>query len=143
MIQRVQTIFLFLIVALSALLFFLPIFEFTLFQITTPVYVTTTDNWLMYIPLILNGIVAILAIASIFLFKNRKLQMSLCNYIMIDAGIMALIFIYIVIMLARDTLIVSYKLPLVFPFLNFILAFVSKKYIKKDDDLVRSADRIR
>ena len=143
MIQRLQTIFLILITALSVFLFCLPIFDFTLFNTRSSVYLTTIDNWQMYIPLILNGIVTLLAIICIFLFKNRKFQIKLCNYIMIDSGIIALIFIYIVIMLSRDTLIVDYKLPLVFPFLNFALAFISKRYIKKDDDLVRNADRIR
>lgn len=143
MIQRIQSIFLLVIVALSALQFIFPLFEFTLFKITSQVFITTLDNWMMYIPLALNSIVAILAIVCLLTYKNRQLQMRLCNYIMIDTAIMTIAFIVMTFMIARDSIPVSYKIPLVFPFANLLLAYLSKRYIKKDDDLVRSADRIR
>jgi hypothetical protein len=36
-----------------------------------------------------------------------------------------------------------YKLPFIIPVLNIILSILAYRYIKKDEELVRSADRIR
>ena len=41
------------------------------------------------------------------------------------------------------SMMVTYKLPLVFPLISAVLTFLAYRGIKKDDELVKSYDRLR
>ena len=92
---------------------------------------------------ILVWIVAVLAFIALFLFKNRSLQILLGKVNM-------LINLYLVGLVAYWSLSVSggvytpeKGIWMFILLLNLCLLAISNKWIKKDDNLVKSVDRIR
>ena len=92
---------------------------------------------------ILVWIVAIIAFIELFLFKNRSLQILLGKVNM-------LINLYLVGLVAYWSLSVSggvftpeKGIWMLILLLNLCLLAISNKWIKKDDNLVKSVDRIR
>lgn len=150
MLQRIQTLFLILIVILSTLLLFVP------FQ-----HITTSDTfynvdlkiWAMnsnihstiYLPFSLNILIILLSLFTIFKYKNRPLQMILCRVIAFFSGTLIACFFsftYIQLTEAKD-IVINYSYVAFLPGLNILLVYIAKKFIKDDEELVKSADRIR
>lgn len=143
MIQRIQSIYLLLIVILSTLLFFFPfqtnIIGFSEIKDIQLSLLDTTNTYL-YIASIFNLIVIISAATTILMYKRRPLQILLCHIISVD------IIVLTVLMYIGSSEIEglpTYKLPYIIPILNIILAQLARYYIKKDEELVKSANRIR
>lgn len=90
----------------------------------------------------LGGYIAALSIGLIFgtlmSFKDRKKQMILANLAMILTWIFVAFEIYII-----NSFGLQFSLWLILPFEAGFLCFMAKKLIKKDDDLIKSVDRIR
>jgi tellurite resistance protein TehA-like permease len=152
MIQRIQTVFLLIAFILVGLLFFIPfasimstdIFNLSILGVSS---VNPKLNAGLEQPFWLTGlgtISALLILIDIFLYKKRKLQINLC-------------FVSLVLLIALNlsmytvtqdfhTLFsaeISYKIAFVFPLVAAVLVFLAYRSIKKDDNLVRSLDRIR
>ncbi len=97
------------------------------------------------------GIVTIMAIASvtavmiaffaIFDYKNRRRQMLLCRV----GQLLLLIWgvVYALMVYTETTSSVRVQFGLCLPIVSLILFQLAYKGIKHDDDLVRSADRLR
>jgi uncharacterized membrane protein len=144
MIQRIQTLFLSLVIILSILLIYLPVYVFpdiaTLAQGTMKSY-AIGDNVLLSI---INGVVGVLALVTIFLFKQRNLQLRLCN-----VNLLLLCILTGLLFFLADTMgtsldhRVSYKYGAYLPLIQLIFTFLAVRAIRKDEELVRSADRIR
>lgn len=142
MIQRIQSIFLLLIALFSSLLFFLPYQENIADLKIIPIQLSLTNhhNTTLLIASIINAITIIGSITILFLYKNRKRQMLLCLYL----SAMQIVLVGLMYRYANETEgLPVYKLPFVFPVLNFILSLLARHSIKKDEELVKSADRIR
>ncbi|MEP7264033.1 MAG: DUF4293 domain-containing protein [Bacteroidota bacterium] len=157
MIQRIQSVILFLAIICGILVFILPVFTFT----KTPEFPEYTVNgWstsqkdgnetkelYMNRPLILmNGIVIILTIAVIFMYRNRKRQAKMCHLLML----LQLIFISLLMYdwelagkLAGEGYEWKIASGMAFLILPVILFLIARFYINKDEALVRSADRLR
>ena len=94
--------------------------------------------------LILNAAIGVFSFVVIFLFKNRSLQLKACRLILILIFIMIGLLFY-----TSDTLSNGLDQKLIFkigtylPLLQVIFIFLAHRGIKKDDELVRSADRLR
>lgn len=93
---------------------------------------------------ILALITALLAIVAIFLFKNRKNQMKIARITGL-LTFMEIVFVVVSYFNIQDLALTSFAygasifaLPI-----STILFFLAAKAIKKDDDLVKSVDRIR
>lgn len=130
MIQRIQTVFLFLISITSVLgLFFFPPIDFP--DLGLP------------IPMVLKSyliLTAALAFLTLLLFKSRKTQL-LMNCLHFFVQILAAAGM-VYGMVNTDDL--NVYLPwLVMPLLALILLILSSRFIKKDEDLIRSIDRLR
>jgi hypothetical protein len=142
MIQRIQTVYLFLITILSTLLFFFPFQQniVDLKIISLKLDILNSTNTLLFIASLINLIILIDSFTIIFLYKNRKLQMKMCIYL----AIMNLICLALMYLGGtKSEGIPIYKLPFIIPVINIILSILAFRYIKKDEELVRSADRIR
>lgn len=94
--------------------------------------------------LILGLAIAALSFVAIFLFKNRKLQIKLARV----SGLLTLAEILFIVMtyinasgIEGATISIGY--PVFILPISTILLFLAAAAIKKDDDLVRSVDRIR
>ncbi|HPQ08670.1 MAG TPA: DUF4293 domain-containing protein [Bacteroidia bacterium] len=142
MIQRIQSVYLFLITILSTLLFFFPFQQniVDLKIISLKLDILNSTNTLLFIASLINLIILIDSLTIIFLFKNRKLQMKMCIYLAI-MNLICLVLMYL--SGTKSEGIPIYKLPFIIPVINIILSILAYRNIKKDEELVRSADRIR
>ncbi|MFB0925309.1 MAG: DUF4293 family protein [Vicingaceae bacterium] len=95
------------------------------------------------------GIVQLVALVAILLFKNRSLQIKIGKLI-----ILLIAFQIAAIVMYSDTVkslmdvspedvVISFKFGAVLPVISLICAYLAVYYIRKDDKLVRSADRLR
>jgi hypothetical protein len=90
---------------------------------------------------ILGGIVAGLGGANIFQYKTRKRQMLFCTFGILMLVAWVALFCYDHFYISGGA--VRYPLYALLPIVSIILFWMAKKGIKHDDDLVRSADRLR
>ena len=90
---------------------------------------------------VLGGLIAGLGCANIFQYKNRKRQMALCSLGILMLLVWVGIFCYDHYYLHGGS--TMYPLYAILPIVSIILFWMAKKGIKHDDDLVRSADRLR
>ena len=131
MIQRVQSLFLFF-AALSNMIihYYAPIF----INSEETIRIIDLQN---YFPSLLLYISTILALFAIFQFKNRIRQLMIVYLSRLCIAISFLIFI----LFKEDENQLYYGSFLLI--LPYIILFFSAYFIKKDEKLVRSADRIR
>ena len=152
MIQRIQSLFLLGVVIISILLFFLPfsekiapdaVFNLELNHVTKTVGMVKEVVSSQYLLMILNLFVAVLAFYTIFLFKNRKNQVKLCMLNVLFATLL-LIFVFTQSesMLPTDVR-PHYLTGLYLVALQIIFLVAAQRFIRKDEKLVRAADRIR
>ena len=82
---------------------------------------------------------------AIFQYKKRKLQMSLVRGVMVGQLLIGvLVFFYADRMATSvDSEDITYGVSLIVLLINVILCILAYRGIKKDDELVRSADRLR
>lgn len=91
-------------------------------------------------------IVTLLCIATIFLYRRRKLQIRLGGaVILLLCAVIAAFFFYSeeAKELIGGEVITSYKLTTFFPIVSIIFTILANRAIGADEALVRSADRIR
>ena len=152
MIQRIQSLWLFLAAAALIAVLFLPV---GMFKLPHGLYECTAFNMTkagdvppMNLPTWLIGIVSALAgflsFLAIFLFKKRNQQIRLTWVAFTTNAILAigLISMFLYFKYALDAW-VGYGPAVLMPFLGLILNYLAIKGIKKDDALVKSLDRIR
>ena len=153
MIQRVQTIFLLLT---SVFYFSYWLFGLEWYERGYPLiidifneseYIKTVLITISFIPLIITGI----SLVSIFVFKNRKLQMKLTQLGFRLSLVMSLFTIfyfynclsYLTELMPSKFLELLMYAAIVNPFLCCYLLFLALKYIKRDYELINSLERIR
>ena len=147
MIQRKQTLFLLAVAIIASILYCLPFQMVNTAETSWPICLmpgcSPEINSNIYFPLVLNTLVLILSILIIFLYKNRVLQFKLTNLIILfNVVILGLFFLldYVVIEAGRT---ISFQLGAFLPVISIVFAYLASYFIKKDEQLVRSADRIR
>ncbi|MBR4155681.1 MAG: DUF4293 domain-containing protein [Bacteroidales bacterium] len=155
MIQRIQTIFLFLATVFAGILFFTPVFSFNyvgeLMKLT--IYGVKGANELLSfsaayaLPLLLIAvlIVAIPAI-TIFMYKKRELQLKLSSLnIFLNAALCGLIFLYYASNVENriNPETVHYMFGTYIPLINMVLSVLAMRWVKKDIELLKSVDRLR
>lgn len=153
MLQRIQTVYLLLIVALTVATLFLPLailnaggvlYAFDATGISTmgaqPELIYPT--WGLFA---LTAVIALIALFTIFLFKKRILQMRLCVFnALLMLGFYGLFGFFLWTVkgeLAADA--VSVKIASCFLLINLILDYLAIRNIGADEALVRSLDRLR
>lgn len=164
MIQRIQTLWLAFVILITVATFFFPLVDFSFdlkgMQHVEPYglllkdkspdsmqLVQTTPAWSL---IFMQVGISLLALISIFLYKNRQMQLKFV------AGGILLITIYIAFGLFKidgleKQITALYSVPIVnynrisicFPILQVLLMILSQRAIRKDERLVRSSDRLR
>lgn len=89
-------------------------------------------------------VIPLLSLITIFLYKNRKVQMRLAYIVIILAAGLILVsgyYSYIVCSSYDASVIVEVKM--VIPVVTFLLSVLAYRGIRKDDRLVKSYDRLR
>tara|TARA_Y100001968_G_C19256815_1_gene667231 strand:+ start:403 stop:822 length:420 start_codon:yes stop_codon:yes gene_type:complete len=139
MIQRVQSLFLLLVITLNIFIFFDSDRDFLInsLHLIPQDYIELipgSENEFAYSSIFILLSTA-LSIIALFMFKNRLLQLKLIRFSRFSLGIVLIISYFF----ESLYLFIGYA-PLLLPWL---LLIVSSYFIKKDEKLVRSADRIR
>ena len=142
MLQRIQTVYLLIIVALTIAILFLPLavlqsgdqlFTFDATGISTmaaqPELIYPT--WGLFA---LTIVISLLALLTIFLFKKRILQIRICVF----NAILMLGFYGLFAFFYWDL-----KIAFSFPLISLILDYLAIRNIGADEALVRSLDRLR
>ncbi len=136
MIQRIQTLYLFLAAVISAGL----IFVFYLWTNTEGAKVFALDNY-TYLGMFLGS--ALLSLISIFRFKNRKSQFILGRLNIILNFILLGVFVYLSLNVSGETNVSEKGIGILLPIFSIVCLVLANKAIKKDEDLVKSVDRLR
>ncbi|MBL4624279.1 MAG: DUF4293 domain-containing protein [Flavobacteriales bacterium] len=147
MIQRIQSVYLFGVAIVSVVLFFVP------FGVVSGYTLTATElsngQEILKNTYPLAGIIAVgivLAVATVFMYKNRRIQIKLCTLSMIlQAGILVVALFHYLDGAAAELgdEMPQYAMGTYLPAVGMILSYLASKAIKKDDDLVKSVDRLR
>ncbi len=128
MLQRIQTVYMFL--GFLAALFYAYFVYFEIF----------TDNQLYGFA---AGMPALLILINIFLYKNRKWQIKLNILITFVLIVLLGLSIYQVGLLSGEKSFSEKDIKLLVPVISIVFLLIANKYIKRDERLVKSVDRIR
>lgn len=149
MIQRIQTVYLLLVVGLLIAGMCLPLGYFTDAEAVTYTFSSLGINagdafqssWGLFAILLLSSFVAL---ATIFLYKNRMLQirMTIFNTILLIGFYLAFIAFYFII---KGDLEATFRIhwALCLPLVAIILNYLAIRAIGRDEVLVKAADRLR
>lgn len=147
MIQRIQTVYLVLIAALLIATMCLPIGFFAdtagdhVFKsLGVEVYGTYQSTWGLFGILLLSTITALV---TIFLYKNRMLQIRMCifNSLLLVGFYLAFIAFYFALKTDDNTYRIAWALCL--PLVSIILNIMAIRAIGRDEVMVKAADRLR
>jgi len=136
MLQRIQTVYLLIAAIVSLGL----IFVFVLWQSEEGSAVYAQDQLTIFIMFIASGL---LSLISIFMFKNRKLQFVLGRINIILNFFLLGVFVYWSLSLPGEMNISEKGIGMFLPIISIVFLVLANKAIKKDEDLVKSVDRLR
>ena len=137
MIQRIQTVYLLIALIISGVLPYL----FPLWTMSDgKEFHFVSDS----IYTILLGLTTTLTLVRIMYFKKRQHQFVLNRLSIILNLILLVLFVYRSLNLSGETPAVSEKgIGMFLPIVAIVFLALANKAIKKDEDLVKSADRLR
>ncbi|NLJ44311.1 MAG: DUF4293 domain-containing protein [Bacteroidales bacterium] len=155
MIQRIQTVYLLLTFLLSVIFLSGDYFNFSNDAGTRIMmdfsglwksvggeeFVRSGNHFFLTILFIFIGIISV---SDIFIYKNRKVQLFLAKILgLLTAASAALTIFYLVYITGRYEVSLIPGFRMIIPFVVFVLCLLAHRGIRKDDDLIRSYDRLR
>jgi hypothetical protein len=154
MIQRIQTLYILLAAIVIALIFFFPMAEMAnnngtfyifrlngLFEQTSKGEVLLSPSPAAVAFICINILLCIMAILA---FKNRIIQIRLCVFnIILLFCTLGVFYFYIAVTFSKFSAIVNYKVFAFLPLIAIVLNYMAIRAIQKDEDLIKSIDRIR
>ena len=151
MIQRIQTVYLVFIAALTALVISFPIMEIisgegVFYKVTVlGAYVDESLEYSVWTLLALCISTILIALTTVLLFKNRMLQIRLCVFnILLIIGFYAMLEVYYYLLKERFSAeVIQLKWTVVLPAINIILTYLSIRAIGRDEALVMATRRLR
>ena len=136
MIQRIQSVYLIIVALLGGVL---PFF-FNLWVNVDGGEVFASNEMLISITFYAS---AVLAIWSMVSFKNRKNQFVINRLNMILNVFLLGFFVYRSLNLSGETLVSEKGIGMLIPVFSIVFLVLANRAIKKDEDLVKSVDRLR
>ncbi len=155
MLQRIQSVFLFLVFVFTFLFVVLPLANFPLVSPDMPLRISKfrdfyalldlSGAWMGYLLLVLFIFSALLTIYITFLYKKRLLQIQLGRLNMFLHIVMIVVAFFMIDSVQKQVndAEFSYGPGVIFPLLSLLFIFFANRAIRKDEELVRSADRFR
>ncbi len=159
MIQRIQSIYLLISSVLLSYLFFIPVAEYVtesndVLNLFCYAFIDTkVDQQVMVtVPIVILLVITILlSLVTIFLYKNRRLQIRISIYnIVLMFGLTGIIYYYyktgILQLINEQNITISAQKMLyssLIPIFAAFFTYLAYKKILKDDALVKSIDRLR
>ncbi|MDX1326280.1 MAG: DUF4293 domain-containing protein [Arenibacter sp.] len=136
MIQRIQTLYLIVVIILGAVLpFFVNLWSDAA---GNEIY---ADN-AVFVSLAFYGS-AVLALVAIMMYKNRKNQFVMNRLNMILNLFLLGFFVYRSLNLSGETSVSEKGIGMLIPVFSIVFLVLANRAIKKDEDLVKSVDRLR
>lgn len=150
MIQRIQSVYLFLAAVLSivCLCMRIGVYDdgitvasrvYNLFSISANGDYSFSQ-WPLFVILLLSAAIGVYAI---FVYRNRKVQAALCVFSILLIIGWYVVFAVLAFTASTDSLSFTPSLSSALPVLSAILYVLACRGIKSDEKLVRAADRIR
>lgn len=139
MIQRQQTLWLLLATVAAILSFMFPFVtgkELVKGTVLTDKIVDAGSDFFL---LLLTGATSILSAVTIFLFKDRKLQIKLCLLGVLITIVLIVCYVIQMNKLTQSTL----ALFCILPFIILASYFLAFRNIRKDEKLVKSLEKLR
>ena len=154
MIQRIQTVYLLLIVALMTAGLFLPLsvlqlndtlYSFDVMGVKTMLSETPELVYPAWELFALCAVIILLALITIFFYRKRILQIRLCifNGLLLIGFYVLFIFFIVTMKKSLGDFSITGKIALTFPFVCLIFDYLAIRNIGADEALVRSLDRLR
>ena len=144
MLQRIQTIYLFMAAVLAGgIIYLLPLWinnddvEFFLNNLIT------SNDWKQISMVAAFGLSAFLSLITIFLYKNRKQQIGINRFNIVVNFYLLGIIVYHLLILPGESEISEKGIGLSIPILVIVFLVLANKSILKDEKLVKSVDRLR
>jgi hypothetical protein len=155
MIQRIQSVYLFLTTVLSIIFLQGSFFNFT-GKAATAIKVTMSGIEQgsaaqgfsviekLYPLTIAIILIAIFSLAAIFIFKKRNIQTILVKILIVLVVFLIIACIHSIYRItSQHSMQLKPGIKLAFPILMLVFSILAHRGIKKDDDLVKSYDRLR
>lgn len=157
MIQRIQSLFLAVAAIAAALMFFFPIADFysetlgnykllaTGLTCMDPDPRVTASIWFSIPLLALVSASILLSAVTIFLYKNRSQQLRLLAFnILITIVLIIVVLMFYMSSVQKLTGIAPvYQFGAFCPLINLLFLVLANRFIRRDENLVKSADRLR
>ena len=152
MIQRIQTLYLLAVAALMTTAVLTPLAYFAAGAQEYLLYAFSLKGGETSYSTIYMGVVvalaAIIPFVTIFLYKNRTLQIRLCAVelvLLIGSAVFMAIYYYLGSRMFSQLEFSAqgFRIAIIFPLVALILDYLAIRAIFKDEMLVRSLDRIR
>ena len=146
-IQRLQNLYLLLAAIMMAIFVFVPVMNvtsdaglFTLSALSTGIVGNPMQpHWLLHC---LDVLIVVMLVATLFKFKDLRLQMKLCK---VDITLLVALILSIFVMwfLQRGHGIAVMSLWMLLPFAATVLTMMADGCIKKDRKLLSDSERLR
>ncbi len=151
MIQRIQSLYLFLAAVALGLIFIFPLANLSnsqdliIFKVTGFSKFSILEKIPMWPILVINLLSLLLTIITIGLFKKRLMQIKLIRIaLMLNLGFIALTyFVYGDHLAKLIKMQINYEIGSVLPLIALIFHVLAMYAINKDERLIKSIDRIR
>ena len=136
MLQRIQTVYLLIsALVIGGLYLWFPIIK------SESGFIIISNNEPLVVGLIFGSI--LLTLLSILNFKKRQLQFVINRLSIILNFLLLGVFVYRSLTLSGDTLVSEKGIGVLLPIISIVFLVMANKAIKKDEDLVKSVDRLR
>ncbi len=149
MIQRKQSLFLIELIFLGLALLFIPCQSIITANGASPVFLQPLVDFQStaghYAAIAINFLALVLSTVTIFSFKRRALQVRLCYVLIVLWVILTAMMLFCPFVVKTDAITavnVNYFVAAI-GFFAIVAAYFAAHFIKKDIDLLKSADRIR
>ncbi|PKP43142.1 MAG: DUF4293 domain-containing protein [Bacteroidetes bacterium HGW-Bacteroidetes-13] len=136
MVQRIQTVYMLLVMVLSLL----AIFSFSVWTDASKTPVLARSIPVLWVSF---SAVAVLAFYSLFNFKKRQLQFVINRINLLINLFLLGFFAYRSLNLSGEAQVSEKGIGMLIPIFSIVLLVLANKAIKKDEALVKSADRLR
>ena len=147
MIQRIQSVYLLLAGIIPAFTFCTPIITFSNGSSLMSYAITGTEEHFISCPwgvLAFTVLSILTALFTIFNYKNRPRQIRLCNLLLIFILLLYVsILAYSYAFENRHNVSMSYSIGLLLPLISYVSGWLARRAIRKDEALVRAAERFR
>ncbi|ANW96277.1 hypothetical protein AXE80_08290 [Wenyingzhuangia fucanilytica] len=144
MIQRIQTLYLLSVFVITGVL--TNFFSFFTLNDGVSLFLTNT---IMYNSVLVKSVgvffvlSALMSLVAVFSYKKRQNQFVVNRLNILINFYLLSVLMYLSLTLSGETQISEKGIGIYFPIVNIVLLVMANKAIRKDEDLVKSVDRLR